>query len=960
VTITEDVTQSFNSKSAGTTLFLGTSGTRVAGKTLAVGLTFDNLSATTPTISINKPAGETNDWVIAYHNSPQSAGAGGVRGAIAVIQTTVDWSATNVTVTFSGSITAKGAVIKVFSGATATERAAASGTTSSGAKSSSASGQVGDLVLILGSTEQDNGNPAVWSSSDETIQSQVSSGTSGGSAVTNATATFAYAVLGTAGARTFTLATVTDGGAVVWVLQPASSGVQHTVDQTDNLGMTDQPVQVMDMFRADVEDLNLTDSAVIAQGHVRNQADNLGLTDSATVLVQKIFTVNQTDNLGLTGTQVIAQTHNLNQSDSLGLTDSATVTLGGGLNQSVTDDLGLTDSVNVQLQSTATIGTPTVLTTAETTTDNTVFNTASVTLQTGRLYVIHISSGGTGEQPTISGDHGTWNHIATQSVPNGTVGHSAFWIAGNGATDNITITFTTTRTNIMWKVIEVTGTHLTTPIPAGQIETLAGTALSLTTTLNNAPAATSIAMSFIIYNAANTQTITLPGGYSAIGVQTDMTSPASLSLEAYDPVVADATADWTTSSLSGKSIISFEIAVGVAAGTSYSVDQVDPLGLTDSVTIAVGNSISTSDSLGLTDSFVAAKIINVNISDSLGIFDGNVITDTGADFVDTLGLTDSASVVLQHARNQIDSLGLTDSVTFVFQQNLVKENVVELTDVATVVMGLAKSISDALGLTDTATAVVSGSTSFTDSEGLTDIAVVAQSHVRNQSDNLGLTDSVTVVVGNAISQSDTEGLTDSFTAAQAHVRNQADNLGLTDSASVVVSGTGSISDNLGLTDSVTIAFNDVHPVSDNLGLTDTVTVALSYGRSQSDNLGLTDSVSISVGNSQTFLDTESMTDSVSVVLNSVVSRSDSIGLTDLAVIAEAHARNQLDLLGITDTFTVTLGRVAAPGDTLGLTDIAVVRLNSSIFQSDTLTMTDIFQVTTSGVASAFVGWGIPI
>jgi hypothetical protein len=230
VAIAETGTSGVADKTLATTVALGTR-TEVtgAGFLIVVGGTADNLTASTPTLSLNKPAGETNSWTVVQANSPVATAAGGVLTYLAYILSTTSWAATAITATWSGSVQARAGSIKTFTGATVTTRAAATtgtlaGSLQTASPTSPAGTQVGDLVLLAGASEQPaDGTTPDWTSAGETVTSQQKTGTTGGSGVTNCTVSLAYATPGTAGARTYTISQVTDGGYILLALAAAAA-----------------------------------------------------------------------------------------------------------------------------------------------------------------------------------------------------------------------------------------------------------------------------------------------------------------------------------------------------------------------------------------------------------------------------------------------------------------------------------------------------------------------------------------------------------------------------------------------------------------------------------------------------------------------------------------------------------------------------------------------------------------
>jgi hypothetical protein len=137
----------------GATLVITTTGGVgfVAGDLVIVRVAGDNLSATTPTITVtDNAAGGSNTYTqIAFAGVNATAAAGCVGGIFATKAARALAAGGTITVTYSGSITAKAAYIEVFSGYEITLRNAA--VTATGASTApavtSGSAEIGDLVI---------------------------------------------------------------------------------------------------------------------------------------------------------------------------------------------------------------------------------------------------------------------------------------------------------------------------------------------------------------------------------------------------------------------------------------------------------------------------------------------------------------------------------------------------------------------------------------------------------------------------------------------------------------------------------------------------------------------------------------------------------------------------------------------------------------------------------------------
>src|SRR6187402_1184092 len=94
-------------KTAGTTIGLAALFQVTGGNTLFAFITFDNLTATTPTVTgLSKHGSETANWSkVASFDSPQSAAAGGVRGELWRLDPVMASQSVTFTATLSASVT---------------------------------------------------------------------------------------------------------------------------------------------------------------------------------------------------------------------------------------------------------------------------------------------------------------------------------------------------------------------------------------------------------------------------------------------------------------------------------------------------------------------------------------------------------------------------------------------------------------------------------------------------------------------------------------------------------------------------------------------------------------------------------------------------------------------------------------------------------------------------------------
>src|SRR6266542_1935782 len=156
-------------KTSGTGLLPSLSGQNVSGNLLVMWIGFDNLSATTPTVSSISGAGGDSWFLIKVVDSGAPSAAAGCRGELWGILTTSAYTTSqSFTVTLSGAVVARIAVLAEFSGVTSTIRSgSASGTGTSAPTATTTGGNInaGDLILGGGVTEHN----ANWTADSDTL-----------------------------------------------------------------------------------------------------------------------------------------------------------------------------------------------------------------------------------------------------------------------------------------------------------------------------------------------------------------------------------------------------------------------------------------------------------------------------------------------------------------------------------------------------------------------------------------------------------------------------------------------------------------------------------------------------------------------------------------------------------------------------------------------------------------------
>lgn len=164
-------------------------------------------------------------------------------------------------------------------------------------------------------------------------------------AATNASVEVASEIItagSTTGSRTATASSTATGSRGISMLFKAVSaggGTTHTVDQTDDAGLTDTSTLQRGLVVTD--SAGLTDTSTVQAAKLVVQTDDAGLTDTGLSLdVDEVHT----DSVGLT--DAAALTRSLIYTDSAGLTDTSTVQAAKLVVQ--TDNIGLTDTTLIQ------------------------------------------------------------------------------------------------------------------------------------------------------------------------------------------------------------------------------------------------------------------------------------------------------------------------------------------------------------------------------------------------------------------------------------------------------------------------------------------------------------------------------------------------------------------------------------------------------------------------------------
>jgi hypothetical protein len=287
------------------------------------------------------------------------------------------------------------------------------------------------------------------------------------------------------------------------------------------------------------------------------------------------------------------------------------------------------------------------------------------------------------------------------------------------------------------------------------------------------------------------------------------------------------------------------------------------------------------------------------------------------DFIDPLGLGDTAAREVEAAREVTDGLGLTDAATREVEAARAPVELLGLTDAATREVEAVREVADGLGLTDRLTAQRSLPRALgPDPLGLTDTAAREVEAARAPVDQLGLTDTAATASEAARTAVDPIGLTDAAQTASEATRSPQDALGLTDAAQRATEATRSPQDALGLTDAATREVEAVRAPVDALGLTDRLDVVVQAPPAERDiidPLGLTDTISRQVEAARALVDPFGFTDTIAALAAQLRAPSDPLGLTDrlTVTLGTVQLRAKTDALGLTDRLSFDVGPIGS-------------------------------------------------
>lgn len=271
----------------------------------------------------------------------------------------------------------------------------------------------------------------------------------------------------------------------------------------------------------------------------------------------------------------------------------------------------------------------------------------------------------------------------------------------------------------------------------------------------------------------------------------------------------------------------------------------------------------------------------------------------------------------------------TGVAQFVVATSIARNSVGHMLRLREVSSGAAydKAPADPVGVTDSATGVVQADRTQGDPVGVADNAAAAVGGVRGVADPVAATDSASPVVDAARAPADQVGVTDSVTAdlvagGSGVTRSPADPVGVTDQAAPVQAAQRVLPDPVGLSDTLSQSQAAVRAQGDAVGATDAVARTLATVRAVQDPVGVTDLVTADLvgSGSATVSDPVEVTDALVLEVGRALVVADPVPVTDTAAPALAGARGPGDQAAVTDAVAVTVGRVRAASDQVGVSD----------------------------------------
>ncbi len=269
----------------------------------------------------------------------------------------------------------------------------------------------------------------------------------------------------------------------------------------------------------------------------------------------------------------------------------------------------------------------------------------------------------------------------------------------------------------------------------------------------------------------------------------------------------------------------------------------EALGITDTINTMRNLKKALADDIGITDTSTILKSAVISFTDTIGITDVlSIIIFKLVSLADLIGITDVLSKISTFIKNIANNIGITDvlSKIGIFKRNITDNIGISdtlIADVLQVVIGLA----DTIGITDTISVVRSFVKSMFDSIGITDVISKVGIFKRNIFNTVGITDTISNKRNIILNIADTIGITDIINTFRILVIDIADLIGIIDAISILTSIKVQLADTVGITDVLSKIGTFIRNIFDSIGIIDIILNALT---GLIDSFGLSKIISI--------------------------------------------------------------------------------------------------------------------
>lgn len=438
--------------------------------------------------------------------------------------------------------------------------------------------------------------------------------------------------------------------------------------------------------------------------------------------------------------------------EAVTVSESVSVSIqGAALSVNVSDNITISESVSKSITGLACGN----LTQGSSTTDGTVFTTASITPAANALLLLTIISRADAVQPTIasiSGNGLTWveiDHVDNDNSGSRRTIHLYRAMGASPSAGAVTITFNATQTACTWTIDQITGADTAGTNGSGAIVQSANN-------VNRGAGSTSI-------------TATLPsafsnvnnGTYGAFGTGSVGTSPTAGSGFSQISSVQETGESSAALFTEWKNVNDTTIDVTSASDTENGIIGVEIKFATTDLSVNVSESISVSENIvELLESFINVSN-GVTVSESVKAELNSFISST-----DSISLSDAVNLLSEENVNKTESITITENVS-VSNPNL--------GDI---------SRSDSITVTESAVLVLEALITTSDQISTSESVNVALAHQINVSDTVTTSEAINVALTHQISLADNVSLTESLVASEQITVSKTESITITENVSL--------------------------------------------------------------------------------------------------------------------------------------------------------------------------------